>query len=88
MALKMSKAALIAAIADKAGISKGAAAKALEALTETITGLPDGGELNINGFGKFIRKPTKARTARNPATGEQVDIPAGSRLTFKASKAA
>jgi DNA-binding protein HU-beta len=43
------------------------------------------GEIRISGLGTLRVKPTKARTARNPRTGEAVNVPAGKRLAFKPS---
>lgn len=45
------------------------------------------GELDLPGFGKFKVKETKARVARNPRTGEKVNVPAKNKVTFKAAKA-
>lgn len=48
----------------------------------------DAGErVILRDFGSYIRKDRKARTARNPKTGEAVQVAASSVLTFKASKA-
>ena len=46
----------------------------------------DGDECSLRGFGAFRRIQVKAKTARNPQTGEPVQIPARSVLRFKASK--
>jgi nucleoid DNA-binding protein len=46
----------------------------------------DGDKLIVKGFGTFSRKLKAARTARNPQTGDTIDIPARSVLAFKASK--
>ena len=47
--------------------------------------LARGEDVKISGFGIFKRLPTKARTCRNPRTGETVEVPAGSKVKFKAS---
>lgn len=47
----------------------------------------NGDKLTIKGFGTFQRKTTAAKTARNPQTGGEVQVPARSVLRFKASAA-
>lgn len=84
---KMNKHDLIKAVASKAGINQLAAKAALDGLSEIIAELHVGDELPIHGIGKFLVKETAARTGRNPATGDTVQIPAKRRLAFKASKA-
>lgn len=49
--------------------------------------LEQGEEINIAGLGKFKMTERQARTARNPQTGEAVEVPAKSVPTFKVSKA-
>lgn len=45
-----------------------------------------GEEVRLPGMGHFVKRPTKARTARNPQTGETVQIPAGFRVGFRPAK--
>jgi nucleoid DNA-binding protein len=60
---------------------------ALETLIEIIKEkVLSGEEVKIREFGIFYLKPTKARTARNPKTGEKVTVPARKKFAFKASK--
>jgi len=83
----MNKAELIDAIAEKADISKAAAGRALEAVTETITEtLKNGDTLALVGFGTFSVSERSARTGRNPQTGAAIDIAASKLPTFKAGK--
>ncbi len=60
---------------------------AAEALIDTIAAaLKQGERVELKGFGAFSVVATKARTGRNPRTGKKIDIPAGRRVRFKASK--
>lgn len=70
-------------VAKMAGVKSDVVAAVVEAILD-ITNAGD--KINIKGFGTFERKETAARMGRNPATGEDVSIPAKSKLTFKASK--
>lgn len=45
-----------------------------------------GDKVTISGFGTFLVKPQKARLARNPKTGESVEIPARTAVKFKSSR--
>lgn len=84
----MNKSELIDAIAEKADISKAAAGRALEAVTESITETLKAGEtLTLVGFGSFQVKDRAARTGRNPQTGKEIKIAAAKNPTFKAGKA-
>lgn len=83
----MNKSELIDAIAEKADISKAAAGRALEAVTESITETLKAGEtLTLVGFGSFQVKDRAARTGRNPQTGKEITIAAAKIPTFKAGK--
>ncbi len=84
----MNKTELIAAIADKAEISKKDAEAALKALTETVTKeLKKGEKVQIVGFGTFEVSERAAREGRNPQTGEAMKIKASKAPRFKAGKA-
>ena len=85
----MNKAQLVAAIADKAGLTKKDAEKALEAFTAVVTeSLAAGEKIQLVGFGTFEVKGRKARQGRNPQKpGEVVKIPASKAPVFKAGKA-
>lgn len=83
----MNKAELIDAIAEKADISKAAAGRALEAVTETITEtLKAGDSVALVNFGTFSVSERSARTGRNPQTGAALEIAASKLPTFKAGK--
>ena len=81
----MNKTELIAAIAEKAGIAKKDADKALAAFIETVTEeLKAGGKVQLVGFGTFQVNERAARTGINPQTKEQIEIPASKAPVFKA----
>ncbi len=83
----MNKATLIGKIANDAGITKQAAATAVESLIEGITSsLKKGQRLSLVGFGTFSVSKRKARTGRNPQTGETITIKAKRIARFKAGK--
>ena len=84
----MKKKELIATIAEKSGISKVAAAKALKATTDAIAdALAKGEDVQLVGFGTFRTKKRAERTAKNPRTGEAVKVAAATVAAFKAGKA-
>ncbi len=84
----MNKTELIAATAEKAGISKKDAERVVSAAFETITAtLAAGDRVQLSGFGIFEVKNREARMGRNPKTRETIEIPATKLPTFKASKA-
>ncbi len=84
----MNKSELIDAIAASADISKAAAGRALDAVTDSITqALKDNDQVSLVGFGTFQVKERAARTGRNPQTGNPIDIPAAKIPSFKAGKA-
>ena len=79
----MNKTELTAAVAEKAGLSKVDAAKAVSAFCDTIeAALAKGESVQIIGFGTFEVGTYAARTGRNPQTGETLEIPAGKRPKF------
>lgn len=80
----MTKAELVAAIADKAGLTKDQAKKALDAFTDSVVDtLKAGSEVRLVGFGTFQVVKREAGFARNPRTGEQVERPASTTAKFK-----
>ena len=84
----MNKTELIAEVANKAGLSRKDAEKALGAVVETITeAVVKGDKVQLVGFGSFETKQREARTGRNPRSGETIEIPAASLPAFKAGKA-
>ena len=84
----MNKTELIAVAAEKSGMTKKDAEKALSAVVETLTeALVKGEKVQLSGFGTFETKAREARVGRNPHTKETIEIPATRVPTFKASKA-
>lgn len=81
----MNKTELIAAIADKAGIAKKDADKALAAFIDTVAAeLKAGGKVQLVGFGTFEVKERAARTGINPQTKAKIEIAASKAPVFKA----
>lgn len=84
----MNKVALVEALSEKFGVTKAEAERMVEFLIDQIIGtLKKGGEVSIAGLGIFVVKPRAARTARNPRTGEMVNVPASKVPRFRAAKA-
>jgi len=85
---KVNKSQLIDAIAEAADLPKASAAKALEAVINTVSNSLKGGEqVVLVGFGTFSVKDRPARTGRNPQTGQPIEIAAARIPNFKAGKA-
>jgi DNA-binding protein HU-beta len=83
----MNKQELIAAVAEKTGLTRNDTAKAVETLLETITiQLQKGAEVRLVGFGNFSVSRRKASTGRNPRTGEPMNIKATSQPKFRPGK--
>ena len=83
----MNKTELVAAMADKAGLSKKDAEKALNAFVESIEEtLKAGDKVSLVGFGTFDVKERAARQGRNPATGKAMTIPASKHIAFTVGK--
>ncbi|MDR1644884.1 MAG: HU family DNA-binding protein [Tannerellaceae bacterium] len=81
----MNKTEFIAAVADKAGLSKVDAKKAVEAFAETISSeLEKGGKVALLDFGAFSVTERTARNGVNPKTKEPIIIPARKTVKFKA----
>lgn len=83
----MTKGDLIAMIAEKSGLTKAAAEKALNAFLASVEEvLVKEGKLTLTGFGTFEVGERAARTGRNPRTGEEIQIPACKVVKFRAGK--
>ena len=83
----MNKNELVSVVADKAGLTKGQAGDAVDAMLDAITGVLKGGdEVRLLGFGNFVVANRKATTARNPQTGAIVNVPASKAPKFKPGK--
>ena len=84
----MNKAELIAAVAEKADLTKKQAEAAVNAAVEAVTAaLKKGDKVQIVGFGAFDVKERAARVGRNPQTKKEIKIPASKVPQFKAGKA-
>ena len=84
----MNKTELIAAVAEKTGMSKKDTEAVISATLGTITAaLHEEEKVQLMGFGSFETKKRAARTGLNPRTGAAVEIPASTVPTFKAGKA-
>lgn len=84
----MNKAALIDELHNQLGGTRVQAEQAMETIISAITGeLKKGGEVSIAGLGIFKVKDRKARTARNPRTGETIQVAAMRVPKFQPAKA-
>ena len=84
----MNKAELIAAMSEKAELSRKDEEKALKAFTDVVTEeLQKGEKIQLVGFGTFEVSERAARTGRNPQSGAEMVIPASKAPKFKAGKA-
>ena len=84
----MNKTELIAAVAEKAELSKKDAEKAIKAFTDVVSDeLIKGEKIQLVGFGTFEVAERAAREGRNPQTGETMTIAACKAPKFKAGKA-
>ncbi|HEX4868128.1 MAG TPA: HU family DNA-binding protein [Acidimicrobiales bacterium] len=73
----MNKAELVSAVAEKSGQTNAAVGAVLGALEDVITSeVAGGGKVQLPGFLTFERSERSARTGRNPATGEEIQIAA------------
>ena len=89
MAKVQTKSEIMAARAEAAGISKKQAAAAYEKLLEVAYAGAKGPKgIMLPGLGKLLKAKSKARTGRNPATGEAIKIPARTKAKFRLCKAA
>ena len=83
----MTKADLIESLANTVDLPKGQAERVVNAVFDDIVaGLRKGDKVTLSGFGTFQVSDRKARTGRNPKTGEAIAIPASKSVKFKAGK--
>ena len=83
----MNKAQVIDGVQQKTGLNRAAAERAVNAIIEVISnGLRAESNVQITGFGTFKVKERKARTGRNPQTGESMFIAASKSVGFKPGK--
>lgn len=84
----MNKSQLVAKVADELRVSRVGSDRLVETVLEQIChGLREDGSVTIAGFGTFHVKDRKARTGRNPVTGQPILIAAGRRIGFRMGKA-
>ncbi len=84
----MNKAELIGSVAEKSGMAKKDAEKAVNAVFAAIEeALANGDKVQLVGFGTFEVRERAARTGRNPQTGEEIQIAATRVPAFRAGKA-
>ena len=87
MGAVLNKVELVDAVSANSGLSKSDAAKAVEAVFDSITAeLHKGEEVRLVGFGSFLVTKRAASEGRNPRTGEPVHIPASKQPKFRAGK--
>ena len=84
----MTKSQIVAHLAEKTDIQKKTIAAVLEELVTLATKeVKSGGQFVIPGLGKAVKANRKARTGRNPQTGEPIKIPAKTVVKFRLAKA-
>ena len=84
----MNKVELVASVAEKVGLSKKDAEKAVAAVLDSvIAAVAKGDKVQLVGFGTFDVRARAARTGRNPRTKETITIAASKQPVFKAGKA-
>jgi DNA-binding protein HU-beta len=83
----MTKAELVETVASKVDLPRAVAERAVNTVFDEVTeALRQGDKVNISGFGTFSVSERKARTGRNPKTGETIQIAASRAAKFKAGK--
>ncbi len=83
----MKREELITAVAARTGLSKGSAEEVLDTILDTIMdAIRDGDKVTLTGFGTFLLSEHPSRKARNPRTGEVVEVPARKRPKFVPGK--
>jgi DNA-binding protein HU-beta len=83
----MNKQELISQVADRAGLNRNDASRAIETMLEIVTGtLKRGDEVRLVGFGNFSITRRKSSTGRNPRTGEPMQIKASVQPKFRPGK--
>jgi DNA-binding protein HU-beta len=89
MAAGMTKTALVRHLAEKLELNNKTAAAFLETLAETaLKETKKNGVFVVPGLGRLVKSNRKARTGRNPQTGEPIKIPAKTVVKFRVAKAA
>jgi len=89
MADSMTKAQLVDTLAEKTDLSKKDVSTLVDTMSDVVLNeVKKNGECVVPGLGKMVKSKRKARKGRNPATGEEIKIPAKTVPKFKISKAA
>lgn len=89
MAKGMSKSEVLGSVAEKVGKSRKEVAELWQAFVDlAYSEAKTTGEITLPGLGKLQKKHREARMGRNPATGEQIKIPAKTVVKFRVAKAA
>lgn len=90
----MNRTEFVKAVAKQAEVTQAVADSVVRAIfgdSESAgvigTALSDGDRVSVTGFGNFEARKRAARTGRNPATGEKLEIPESVAMSFKPSKA-
>jgi integration host factor subunit alpha len=84
--MALTKAGMISTISEAAMIDRKLAEKSVETILEIIkSALESGEDVLVSGFGKFCVNQKNKRMGRNPATGEDLSLPARKTVTFKYS---
>src|SRR2546430_16929434 len=84
---KMTQTQIVAEMSTKTGINKKQVKDFMMALTDLAYREAKKGEFAFPGLGKLVKQKRKARSGRNPATGEEIKIPAKTVLKFREAKA-
>jgi DNA-binding protein HU-beta len=87
----MNRTQLIDAVAEKAGMTRAAAARAVAGIFDAAGGavsraVRGAGRLSLPGFGSFVRRERPARTGRHPRTGAVIHVPPRTTVTFVPGK--
>lgn len=86
---KMTKSQLLGALADAAGISKKQTVMLMDKMVSmAYSEVKKNGQFVVPGIGKLVKVQRKARMGRNPATGQEIKIPAKTVVKFRVAKAA
>ncbi|MEZ5345062.1 MAG: HU family DNA-binding protein [Pyrinomonadaceae bacterium] len=85
---RLTQTEIVGHMADKTGLTKAQAKEFFNTLSAlAMKEVKKSGEFTIPGFGKLVKTKRKARTGRNPATGQPIKIPAKTTVKFRVGKA-
>ncbi len=85
----MTKSQMLQVLAEKSGLPKKQVTALLDAMVElAYKEVKTSGQFVVPGIGKLVKVHRAARMGRNPATGEQIQIPAKTVVKFRVAKAA